>query len=207
MPNNLAPPPELGAVLPACHECEETVSLLWRRRSTPADFLTGPGPDAECLGAILTIAARAPDHRRVTPFRFLVFEGEARARFGEILKAAFIANEPDASEEKIAYEANRFMRAPSVVAVISKVNREHRTPEWEQILTAGAVCQNMLIAASAHGFAAQWLTEWYAFDEKVLKGLGLSENERIAGYIYLGTAKEDPKERGRPDMSAIVSRF
>ena len=199
--------PELGEALPAAHPSDRAVDMLWRRRSTPADFLGGPGPDQPTLQAILTIAARAPDHRRVTPFRFIVFEGEARARFGAVLRAAYVANEPDAEQHRIECEQNRFMRAPVVVAVVSSVDPSHRTPEWEQILTAGAACQNMLLAASAHGFAAQWITEWYAYDAKVTAALSLSAHERIAGYIYLGTAKENPKERARPDLSAISAYY
>ena len=199
--------PELGEVMAPAHPSDASLEMLWRRRSTPADFLGDPGPDAETVEAMLTIAARAPDHRRVTPFRFVLFEGEARERFGKVLEAAFVANEPDAEEKRIAIERNRFMRAPLVVAVVSSVNRAHRTPEWEQILSAGAVCQNLLLAASAHGFAAQWLTEWYAFDEKVLSALSLEDHERIAGYVYVGTARENPKERARPDVAAITSRY
>lgn len=185
----------------------EAIKMLRLRRSCPADMLGGPGPDAETLQDILTIAARVPDHRRVTPYRFIVFEGEARERFGEILKSAYLANDPEAESRRVDCEQNRFMRAPVVVAVVSSVNPNHRTPEWEQVLSAGAVCQNMLLAASAHGFAAQWLTEWYAFDEKVLVPLGLGPDERIAGFIYIGTATEDPKERARPIMSDIISHF
>ncbi|WP_375211415.1 nitroreductase family protein [Hyphococcus sp.] len=199
--------PELGDILPSSYPSEATLEMLRRRRSCPADFLTGPGPDAAQLEDILTIAARVPDHRRVVPFRFVVFEGDARARFGAVLKKAFLKNEPEADDAKAAYEENRFLRAPVVIAVISKTDPSHRTPEWEQILCAGAVCQNMLLAASAHGFAAQWLTEWYAYDEAVLGALGLAMGEKIAGYVYIGTAKEDPKERGRPDMPSIVSRW
>ena len=199
--------PELGAPLPAAHPSPDTLNLLRLRRSASADFLGEPGPDKETLAAILAIAARVPDHRRVTPFRFILFEGEARARFGDVLKDAYQKCEPDAEASRIACEGNRFMRAPVVVAVISRVDREHRTPEWEQILTAGAVCQNMLLAASAYGFAAQWLTEWYAFDENVIRALGLQDNERIAGFIYIGAAREDPKERARPAMPDIVSSY
>ncbi len=199
--------PKLGDPLPASRASAEAVELLRLRRSTPADFLTNPGPDEQTLASILTIAARAPDHRRVTPFRFVIFEGDARRRFGDVLREAFIAREPDADKKRVACEQRRFLRAPVVVAVVSKVDRNHRTPEWEQVLTAGAVCQNMLIAASASGFAAQWITEWYAYDVRVLVALGLEESERIAGYIYMGSAKEAPKERARPMMDQIVTRF
>ena len=146
---NFVKKPELGEILPAAHPNAEAVKLMRLRRSTPADFLGEPGPDRTAIESILTIAARAPDHRRVTPFRFILFLGEARERFGEALKSAFLANEPEAEASRIEYEKNRFLRAPVVAAVVSKVDRAHRTPEWEQLMTAGAVCQNMLIAASA----------------------------------------------------------
>lgn len=199
--------PDLGEDLPPCWPSDETLAMLRRRRSTPADFLTGPGPDAATLEDILTIAARVPDHRRVVPFRFIVFEGAARAQFGAALKAAFLKNDPAADPAKAAFEEARFQRAPVVVAVISKTDPTHRTPEWEQVLCAGAVCHNMLLAASAHGFAAQWLTEWCAYDASVLAAMGLASEEKVAGFIYIGAAKEDPKERGRPDMSSIIAYY
>lgn len=199
--------PELGETLPSAHPSEDALTLLRMRRSTAADFLGPPGPDAETLADLLEIAARVPDHRRVVPFRFIVFEGEARDRFGEVLEAAFRKNEPEADETRIAYERNRFLRAPVVVGVISCVNKDHRTPEWEQVLTTGAACQNLLVASSAHGFAAQWLTEWYAFDADVADALQLDDNERVAGFVYIGAAREGPKERGRPDMASIVSTY
>lgn len=166
-----------------------------------------PGPDAETLRAILTIGARVPDHRRVTPFRFVLFEGEARAAFGGVLAETFAAENPDADEARIAVERNRFLRAPVVIAVISSVQPDHKTPVWEQTLTAGAVCQNILIASSAFGFAAQWITEWYAFHDEINKALSMTDDENIAGYIYIGTAKEDPKERARPVLDDIVANF
>lgn len=199
--------PELGDSLPAAHPSKEAIELLRLRRSTPADFLSEPGPDQETLATLLKIAARVPDHRRVVPFRFIIFEGAARARFGEVLKKAYLANEPNAEDRRIACEQNRFMRAPVVVAVISRVDPDHRTPEWEQVLCAGAACQNLLLAASAHGLAAQWLTEWYAFDPQIAQALKLGQQERIAGFVYIGTAREDPKERARPVMNDIISRY
>ena len=201
------PLPEFGAPLPAAHPSDDAVALLWRRRSTPADFLAPPGPDAQTLEAMLTIAARAPDHRRVTPFRFVIFEGAARARFGDALAAAFVKDNPEAEQHRIDCERNRFTRAPVVIAVIASPNPDHKTPVWEQTLTAGAVCQNMLIAASAYGFAAQWITEWYAYHDDINRVLSLSDHEQAAGYIYIGTAKEDPKERARPALDDIVTRF
>jgi len=199
--------PELGETLPSAHPSEETLNLLRWRRSTTADCLGEPGPGSSVLADMLEIAARVPDHRRVTPFRFIIFEGVTRVQFGAALERVFKENAPDADESKITYERNRFLRAPVVVGVISSVNKAHRTPEWEQVLSAGAACQNLLIAASAHGFAAQWLTEWYAFDGAIAESLGLAEDERVAGFVYIGTAQEAPKERGRPNMEAIVSTY
>lgn len=200
-------PPEFGAPLPAAHPSEETIALLRLRRSTAADLMGEPGPDATALRSMLQIAARAPDHRRVAPFRFIVFEKEARAAAGEILAAAFAAAEPGAEPRRIEAERRRFLRAPVVVAVVSSVDRAHKTPEWEQVLTAGAVCQNLLIAANAHGYAAQWVTEWCAYDRAVLDAFGLAPDERVAGFVYLGTAREDPRERQRPDLDALITYF
>lgn len=200
-------PPEFGAPLPAARPSEETIELLRYRRSTLADMMTAPGPSPDELQSILAIGARISDHRRVYPFRFIIFDGEGRARAGEIIARAFAAADPLAGEDRVAVERNRFLRAPVVVGVVSAVDRAHKTPEWEQLMTVGAVCQNMLIAASAHGFAGQWITEWYAYDRAVLDGFGLAPSERIAGFIYLGTAKEEPRERQRPDLQTLISRF
>ncbi|WDI31289.1 nitroreductase [Hyphococcus flavus] len=199
--------PDLGDVLPSAHPNTDTLSLLRLRRSTTAGCLGEPGPDADTLADLLEIAARVPDHRRVTPFRFIVFQNDARRKFGDVLEKVFRMNEPDAGDEKAAFEGDRFLRAPVVIGVVSSVNKAHRTPEWEQILSCGAVCQNLLIATSAYGFGAQWLTEWYSFDEAVGDALQLGDDERIAGFVYIGTAKEEPKERGRPDMAQIVSYY
>lgn len=200
--------PEQGQELAAAHPSDDTLSLLLTRRSTAAGNMTEPGPDEAQLRAILTAAARVPDHRKLAPFRFIVMRGEARTRAGEALARAARAEHPDFPQERIDFEGARFTRAPVVVAVVSSVKDDVKgTPEWEQQLCAGAVCQNALIAASASGFAAQWLTEWYAYDRAVLDALGLDNGERIAGFIYLGTATEPPLERPRPDLNALITEF
>jgi len=201
------PCPEFGEPLTPAHPSEEARRLLALRRSSSADRMTGPEPDAQTLEAMLTIAARVPDHRRVFPFRFIVFEGDARLRAGDILAARFGAMTPDATAEKIEVERNRFARAPVVVAVVARIDKAHRTPEWEQMLTNGAVCLNLLLAASAYGFAANWLTEWCAYDDGVMQGLGLKPDEKISGFVYIGKAAELPRERLRPVTADIVSRF
>jgi nitroreductase len=185
----------------------ETLDLLARRRSTSAKAMGAPGPNAEQLSQILAAAARVPDHGKLFPWRFIVFEGEALAEFGLVLEQALVAKRADVGEGLRRFERNRFLRAPLVVAVVSSLKTEKPIPEWEQRLSAGAVCQNMLIAAAAIGFGANWITEWYAYDEIVDKALGLGEGERIAGYVYIGTGTEELAERDRPVMDDIVSHW
>ena len=185
----------------------DMLDLLHRRRSVVVRDMVPPGPDAGALEAILRAGLRVPDHGKLAPWRFIIFQGAARTAFGEVLRQAFVAQEPAAEEERIAFEAARFERAPVVVAVISKVTSDHKVPEWEQVLSAGAVCQNMLVAAAALGFAGQWLTEWYAYDPLVTAQLGLGEGERVAGFLYFGSAKETPQDRLRPDLEQITTEW
>jgi nitroreductase len=181
--------------------------MLLRRRSTTAVMLQEPGPDENALAHIIAAGTRVPDHRRVVPYRFVTFTGAARDAFGEVLGTAFMANNPEAEAEAVALEKNRFLRAPTVVAVIASLKPEHKTPVWEQTLTVGAVCHNMLLAASALGFAGQWLTEWYAYDATVAGALELGSDEQVAGFMYFGTAKEDPKERPRVEPATLVTAW
>ncbi|MEM9809671.1 MAG: nitroreductase family protein [Pseudomonadota bacterium] len=204
---NLAPAPQLGDLLEAPRLREETLGYLWTRRSLTAAQMTGPGPTADERDALLAMAARVPDHRRVHPFRFLTIEGKARDQLGVVLAQAYKANDPAADEGTLKLEQGRFLRAPVVIVVVSCVDRTHKTLEWEQILTAGAVCQNLVIAAGAAGYAAQWLTEWYAYDPMVIKALGLTEGERVAGFVYIGTATEAPKERPRLAAKDLTSSW
>lgn len=181
------------------------LNFLKHRRSNLAKLMSGPGPSEAQLEELLTIAARVPDHRKLAPWRFLIFQGEARADFGQQIAKVFKKENPDASPDKVDFEAQRFSRAPLVVGVISSPKVCPRgTPEWEQILSAGAVCYNLCLAAQANGFGAQWLTEWLAYDADIQNALGLSEAEKIAGFIYIGTATVPSKERPRPDLSALT---
>lgn len=181
------------------------IEMLLSRRSVVANNLGEPGPDEKQLAQILMVGARTPDHKKLVPWRFVRFQGEARASFGKILADACQASEDDVGEGRLETEANRFLRAPVVICVVSSVRDIPAVPEWEQILSAGAACQNLLHAANALGFSAQWITEWYAFDRQIHEAIGLGESERIAGFIYIGTAKETPSERDRPDMDRIVT--
>lgn len=179
---------------------------LQTRRSVVVKDMCEPGPNRDQLMQILEAGHRVPDHGKIGPWRFIIFEGEARTTFGEKLKAIFTAQNPEAKEKTSEAEGERFLRAPTIVAVISSPI-EHKVPEWEQVLASGAVCMNLLHASHSIGFVAQWLTEWYAYDEKVLSELGLKDGEKVAGYIYIGSAKDAPKERKRPSLEERISFY
>lgn len=183
-----------------------TLDLLLSRRSGSAKAMTTPGPSPAELALILKAAARVPDHGKLFPWRFIVIDGDARARMGEVLIAALDETER-ASPERVEQERNRFLRAPTVVAVVSRVREMIAIPVWEQQLSAGAVCQTLLLAAHSLGYVGNWLTEWCAYRPAVKDELGLSSGERIAGFIYLGTATQALEERLRPDMDMLVTRF
>jgi nitroreductase len=185
----------------------QTIDLLLRRRSASAKALTEPGPGAEDVRTILQAGARVPDHGKLAPWRFIMFEGEARAAFGAVLARVLTEREPDAGDIRRDMELKRFSRAPLVIAVVSSPKTGKPIPEWEQRLSAGAVCQNMVIAATALGYGANWITEWCAYDEGVCKALGLSGDERVAGFIYLGARGEALRERERPNVDQLVSHW
>lgn len=203
----MSTPAQLGEPLPACFPSEETLELLAKRRSTAVAMLTEPGPDQLEIERLIALSARVPDHRRVAPYRFLTFTDESRAAIGNILAEIFRRNQPEASGEQVETERQRFCRSPLVIGVISSPDSEHKTPVWEQQLTVGAACQNMMIAASAMGFAAQWLTEWYAFDPAALEAFGVKPDEQVAGFIYIGTACEAPLERPRVDPQTLTTAW
>ncbi len=182
------------------------IEALLTRRSVLAKNLAEPGPTQEQLATILAAAHRVPDHGKIGPWRFIIFSGERRAEFGQLLRSRFAEMNPQAPESLIEAEADRFTRAPLVVGVVSSPIK-HKVPTWEQELSAGAACQNMLLASHALGYGAQWLTEWYAFDKVIDAALGLKEKERMAGFIYIGSVNEAPKERNRPSLDERVSYF
>ncbi len=203
-------PVELNEGLPleALNDRSDMLRLMETRRSASAKAMTWPGPDAAELDRLLAIAARVPDHGKLTPWRFIVFEAEARERAGEVLVARYRELHPGHGEETLAQQRQMFSRAPCVVAVVSSVIPDHpKIPEWEQVLSAGAACQNLVLSATAMGYGAQWITGWFAYDEQVLRAFGLQDGERIAGYIYIGTPAEVQADRPRPEPASIATRF
>lgn len=184
-----------------------TIEHLLTRRSVSANALGDPGPDSAQLDRILTAAARVPDHKKLVPWRFILFQGDAREAFGRVLADICRQEEPASSAVRLEMEAKRFLRAPLVIAVISRVTSPSPVPEWEQVLSAGAACQNLVVAASALGFGVNWVTEWCAYSAGVRQALGLQENEKVAGFVYIGTADSKPEERPRPALDEIVSAW
>ena len=185
----------------------DALELLKTRRSVKPMELNGPGPSPAELDTMLTVASRVPDHGKLTPWRFIVFEGDARLAAGEKIAAIFRADRPDATAEQVEFERKRLARAPLVVAVVSRAGPHVKIPEWEQLMSSGASAMSLVIAAHAMGFAATWITEWYAYDRRVLDALGLAPNEKITGFVHIGRPAKPPEDRPRPPLSDIVTRY
>lgn len=183
------------------------IDLLTTRRSIKPIEMSGPGPTPAELEKILTVGARVPDHGKIVPWRFIVFEGDARTRAGEIFAKVFRAKNVTATPDQVESEKKRFTHAPLVIAVVSKTSKHPKVPAWEQELSAGASAMNIVHAAHALGYVANWLTGWMAFDRDVLTALGLTADEKLAGFIHIGRAERPNDDRPRPALGDIVTRF
>jgi nitroreductase len=180
-------------------------SYLETRRSIPAFQMSEPGPSRGEIEEMLTLASRVPDHGKLAPWRFIVYAGDVRERMSLELAGIAMARKPDMADDMIAVEKNRLTRAPVVIAVVSRAAPHVKIPEWEQVMSAGAVCLNLVMAANALGYASNWLTEWFAFDEDAYGVLGIADGEKVAGFIHIGTPKMHPGERPRPALADIVT--
>lgn len=198
---NLPPEPEFGQAIPLGERNQPVLDFLASRRSASALALAEPGPNAGQVDDLLRLAARVSDHGKLFPWRFIILQGAAKAQFSDRLSAIAKAR-PDADRAQMAL--NKLINPPLAVAVISSP-KAGNIPEWEQVLSAGAVCASLLNAASAAGFGANWITDWYAYDEAATALLGLESGERVAGYIYIGTPKDMPLERARPNLSELAT--
>ncbi|MBS9478895.1 nitroreductase [Ancylobacter sp. VKM B-3255] len=186
------------------------LAALASRRSVAAAGLAEPGPSAADIETLLTLAARAPDHAMLTPWRFILIEGEARAALGARLAQAYRAGNPHMApekREKFAGIMSRLFPAPLAVVVVSRPVEGTSIPPFEQELSAGAVCMNLLHGAHVLGYAGIWVTGWAATHDAAVRLLGVSEGERVAGILHVGTAKEPPSERARPDVAALTTRW
>ncbi len=205
MTKRFPPPPPFGAPLSGARPSAEARSLLALRRSANKLLISAPGPAPDELDEMLRVAMRVPDHHRLTPWRFIVIEGDARTELSEAL--ASIQQSRGAPEMQVEAARQSMQRAPVVVAVVSAPVDDGRTPEWEQELSAGAVCYNLLLAANASGWAGVWLTEWMAYDQDAAVLLGLKDKERFAGFVHIGTSRIATPERARPEPAEKIIRW
>ena len=195
--------PEFGEALPVAGPSPELFKRLALRRSTSAMALAAPGPSAAETQQLITLAARAPDHGKLFPWRFIIIEGTAKADLVSRLET-LAAKQPDA--QKATAVLGKLRMPPLCIAVVSRI-APAKIPDWEQVLSAGAVCMNLLLAADALGYGANWITDWYAYDAEARALLHLTPEEKVAGFVHIGTATQAPLERVRPDLSAAVTRL
>jgi nitroreductase len=193
---------------PASPRNSDLLHLLETRRSVSTVRLGEPGPTPRELRRLLMVASRVPDHGTLVPWRFILFQGEARQAASTQLAALYLAQHPEMSDRTmgtLAKLSRLFTQAPLVVAVVSRADPNARKPEWEQVLTVGAVCMNLIAAATAQGYASVWLTGWAAYDADATAALGMRVEEKVAGFIHIGTAQERPPDRPRPDLDDLVT--
>ena len=183
------------------------LDFLKTRRSVTAKKMTRGNVTEDHLRQILEAGIRVPDHGALKPWKLRVIKGATQKQLDEeVVFAEFIKANPDASAETQSIEKNRFQRADTVIAVISSPLEHKSITEWEMHLSAGAVCTTLLYAAQSLVYAAQWLTEWYAYNDNLLQRLGgVPGKDRIAGFIYIGEKTSMPIERTRPDFDSVVS--
>ena len=185
------------------------IDFMLRRRSVLAAAMQEPGPDDADLETILKVATRVPDHGKLTPWRIQVLRNDAQERLADIYRVAFVAHNPGASDALVNAAHKRLTRSPILLAVSCQPNEEkfEKVPHIEQRLSAGAVCNNILIAAGALGYAAQWLTGGPAYEPAVKAALGVSSECDIVGFVHIGSMGEPPKERPRPEMGDVVAEW
>ena len=199
--STLPPAPAFGATVPQ-PASPEVLDFLARRRSASALTLAAPGPSPEDIADLIRLAARVPDHGKLAPWRFLILEGADKAAFADALEALALSR----GDERAAGKLGKLRTPPACIAVISSP-RPGDVPEWEQRLSAGAVCATLLYAATAMGLGCQWNTDWVAYDAEIAAAMGLKPHEKVAGLIYLGTSTVPLEDRPRPDAQSLLTRW
>ena len=185
----------------------DALQFLKTRKSISAAFLAPPAPSEAELTEILTVASRVPDHGKLTPWRFIVFRGDAGMKASAALARLYEARNPGADPKKLEEERKRLAQAPLVVAVVSRAAPHEKIPEFEQLLSAGNAAMSVVLAAHALGYAAQWTTGWIAYDADAGHILGLKLEERFVGFVHIGTSTAPPTDRPRPALADIVSEW
>ena len=185
---------------------KNVIKFLQSRRSITAKNMICNEVNEDDLEDILSCGVRVPDHGALNPWELIVIKGDAKLRIGnDILAKEYHLNNPEASVDDINFERSRLCRASVVIAVLFKPVSHPKIPFWEMQLSSGAVCSNLLIAAQSLGYAAQWLTEWYAYNNLMIKELGGNpDTDKIAGFIYIGDKEKTPIERRRPIKEKVI---
>jgi nitroreductase len=195
-------PPSVLAML---NDRSGLLAFLKSRKSASAKAMGEPGPSRAQIDEILSMAVRVPDHGKLAPWRFIVFESAAREDVGQAFGARWRQLHPDHGSESVAFQMALFTRAPVVIAVVSTAAEHVKIPIWEQQMSAGAVCLNLELAAMALGFDVQWQTDWVAYDDRATAAMGVKEGEKIAGLIFIGTTTAPLEDRPRPDAVSLTS--
>lgn len=186
---------------------DEALNLLLTRRTVPLAFLSGPGPSNEQVEILLTAAMRVPDHGKLAPWRYVALDEAALGTLTPQLRTIRLEEAPDAEPEQLDKQLNAFTKAPLCLVVIGTAREHPKIPLWEQQLSVGASTMNLMIAAHAMGFSAQWLTGWMCESERAKALLGVSEEEMIAGFVHIGTSTVPPTERPRPSLDDHLVRW
>ncbi|MEQ4675267.1 NAD(P)H nitroreductase [Providencia vermicola] len=182
----------------------DALTLLLNRRS--ASRLTTPAPQGEELNNILAAGMRAPDHGALRPWHFVIMQDEGIKRFSQLLEKAAIEGNLGAEVEEKARNAP--FRAPLIITVIAKIKEHAKVPQWEQLVAASCTVQAMQMAAVAQGFGGIWRSGSWTEDAVVRAGLGCEENDRIVGFLYLGTPElKAPAKVQTPDMDSFITHF
>lgn len=183
------------------------LAFLKSRKSGSAKAMSGPGPSSAQMAEILEIAVRVPDHGKLLPWRFVLIEGEGRVRMGEGFAQVWAKNNPTHGAESLDFQRGLFLRAPTILIVVSTAANHGKIPVWEQQLSSAAVCYNAVLAATALGFDVQWQSDWVAYDEGAKAVMGVGLHEQVAGIIYIGTSTVLLEDRPRPDPSTLLTRI
>jgi nitroreductase len=187
------------------NDTTSAIAFLRSRKSASAKAMGEPGPALAQINEILEVAVRVPDHGKLTPWRFIQFSGAARHDIGKAFAARWAELNPMHRPDALAFQSGLFMRAPLVIAVVSRAAQHPKIPVWEQQLSSGAVCYNIVLATTALGFHAQWQTDWVAYDPITTNAMGLAADETVAGLIYIGTSTVPLEDRPRPDPASLLT--
>lgn len=186
---------------------QSVIDFLLARSSAPIQEMREPAPSDSEIRTMLTAASRVPDHGRLEPWRFILYRGETRHQVGELLEKLAVERDPNLPENRRLQERTRFSRAPLVIGVVSIVRDHPKIPQWEMFLSGAAAAMNLVVAANALGYATNWITNWYSDDEEGRRLVGLAPQERVIGFIHIGTYSGQVADRARPNVDAIVSDY